>query len=260
MKLIRIISIVCFFVLVSVGSLLAQQLVQGAFVRADTTQKKLAIIFSADEFGDGADIITNALKKENVPASFFFTGRFYRNRAFTNVIRKLQADGHYLGAHSDQHPLYADWTKRDSTLITRQAFRKDLRHNYAAMKKFGITTANAHFFLPPYEWYNKEIVRWTKDEGLQLINFTPGTLSNADYTTPEMKNYRSSDAILQSVWDYERLRPAGLNGFMLLLHFGTDPKRTDKLYRRLPELIRFLKANGYELVRVDQLHFPDPRP
>lgn len=260
MRVIRTISVFCFSLLVMSASLNAQQLVQGAFVRADTTQKKLAIIFSADEFGDGAAIITHALKEENVKASFFFTGRFYRNRAFAHAIRQLKADGHYLGAHSDQHPLYADWTKRDSTLITHRAFRRDLRHNYAAMKRFGITASAARFFLPPYEWYNKEIVRWTAEEKLQLINFTPGTLSNADYTTPDMKNYRSSDTILQSVWDYERQRPSGLNGFMLLLHFGTDPKRTDKLYRRLPELLRFLKTKGYELVRVDQLHFPAPQP
>lgn len=237
----------------------AQQTVHGAIVRADTTQKKMAIVFTADEFGDGADIITDALKKENVKASFFFTGRFYRNKAFTKKIERLKSDGHYLGPHSDQHLLYCDWKKRDSTLVTQQQFRKDLRKNYAAMKKFGITKSDAHFFLPPYEWYNKEIARWTAAEQLQLINFTGGTLSNADYTTPDMKNYRSSDEILQSVRQYESQRPAGLNGFMLLLHFGTDPKRTDKLYRRLPELLQFLKSKGYELVTVDQLNFVLPK-
>lgn len=236
----------------------AQQIVHGAIVRADTTQKKIAIVFTADEFGDGADIITDALKKEGVKASFFFTGRFYRNKTFTKKIAQLKADGHYLGPHSDQHLLYCDWKKRDSTLVTQQQFRKDLRKNYAAMKKFGISKSDAHFFLPPYEWYNKEIARWTAAENLQLINFTGGTLSNADYTTPDMKNYRSSEDILQSVWQYESQRPAGLNGFLLLLHFGTDPKRTDKLYRRLPELLQFLKAKGYELVSVDQLNFPQP--
>ena len=238
---------------------IAQKILHGAIVRADTTQKKMAIVFTADEFGDGAAIITDALKKEQVKASFFFTGRFYRNKSFTSAIAQLKADEHYLGPHSDQHLLYCDWKKRDSTLVTQQQFRKDLRKNYAAMKKFGITKSDAPFFLPPFEWYNREIAGWTAAENLQLINFTSGTLSNADYTTPEMKNYRSSEDILQSVWQYESHQPSGLNGFMLLLHFGTDPKRTDKLYRRLPELIQFLKAKGYELVSVDQLNFPQPK-
>lgn len=233
--------------------LTAQQLLHGAIVRGDTTQKKLAIVFTADEFGDGAAIITETLQKEKVHASFFFTGRFYRNKSYTKAIRQLKLHGHYLGGHSDQHLLYNDWTKRDSTLVTQNEFRKDLQRNYAAMKKFGITKAAAHYFLPPYEWYNREIASWTSAEGLQLINFTHGTLSNADYTTPEMKNYRSSEVILQSIRQYEASRPAGLNGFILLVHFGTDPKRTDKLYRRLPELITFLKSKGYELVRADEL-------
>lgn len=258
MKIIR--TSVLFFLLVISVNVFAQQIVQGAIVRADSTQKKMALVFTADEFGDGADIITHALKKENVKASFFFTGRFYRNKLFTKAITQLKADGHYLGPHSDQHLLYADWSKRDSTLVTRAAFQKDLRKNYASMKKFGITKSDAHFFLPPYEWYNKQIADWTAAEGLQLINFTPGTISHADYTTPDMKNYRSSDEIFQSVWNYESQKPAGLNGFMLLLHFGTDAKRTDKLYRRLPELIQFLKSKGYELVTVNQLSFPSALP
>ena len=45
----------------------------------------------------------------------------------------------------------------------------------------------------------------------------------------------------------------GLNGFILLLHIGTDPARTDKFYRRLDELIEFLRSKKYEIVRVDDL-------
>ena len=40
---------------------------------------------------------------------------------------------------------------------------------------------------------------------LQLVNFSPGTRSNADYTYPEMGNkYVSSDAIMKSILQYER--------------------------------------------------------
>jgi peptidoglycan/xylan/chitin deacetylase (PgdA/CDA1 family) len=107
--------------------------------------------------------------------------------------------------------------------------------------------------LPPYEWYNDTIAAWTKELGLQLINFTPGTRSTADYTTPEMKNYQSSEAIYNSIINYEQSKPSGLNGFLLLLHIGTDPKRTDKFYKCLPELIKYLKARGYQFQTVEQL-------
>jgi peptidoglycan/xylan/chitin deacetylase (PgdA/CDA1 family) len=188
-----------------------------------------------------------------VKASFFFTGRFYRNPQFRPVIKQLKGEGHYLGAHSDEHLLYCDWTNRDSLLVSETVFKTDLLNNYAEMTGFGIKNEHAPFFLPPYEWYNDTISLWTKQLGLQLINFTPGTLSHADYTTPEAKNYRSSNLIYQSIIDFEKKRPSGLNGFILLMHIGTDPKRTDKFYHMLPQLIAWLKSKGYQPVRVDEL-------
>ena len=161
--------------------------------------------------------------------------------------------GHYLGAHSDKHLLYNDWTKRDSLLVKKQEFKKDVLQNYAEMKKFGVSKTDAAFFLPPYEWYNDSIAAWTKEMGLQLINYSPGTRSAADYTWPELKNYQSSEAIFQSILNYEQTKPAGLNGFILLLHIGTDPKRTDKFYHRLPELIQLLKTRGYQFKKINEL-------
>ena len=87
--------------------------------------------------------------------------------------------------------------------------------------------------MPAYEWYNDSIATWSNETGIQLINFTPGTFSNADYTTPDMKNYKSSETVMRSITGYEQSHRSGLNGFILLLHFGTDPKRTDKMYYKL---------------------------
>ena len=86
------------------------------------------------------------------------------------------------------------------------------------------------------------------DMGLQLINFSPGTRSNADYTYPEMgTKYVNSDTILNSVLQYEHQSILGLNGFILLMHIGTDPRRTDKFYYHLNDLIQELKKRGYML-------------
>ncbi len=222
----------------------------GAIIRGSKDEKKIALVFTGDEFADGGASIRKTLKQEKVKASFFLTGNFYRNPAFKNLIKDLKADGNYLGAHSDQHLLYADWKNRDSLLVTREQFEKDLKANYAEMEKFGLPKAK--YFLPPYEWYNKSISNWTKETGLQLINFTPGTRSNADYTYPQMgKSYRSSDEIVKSILDYEKENT--LNGFILLLHIGTDARRTDKFYHQLPVLLKYLKKNGYKAFTVEEL-------
>ena len=138
-------------------------------------------------------------------------------------------------------------------LVEKDQFRQDLLTNYKEMAGIGIKKGNALFFLPPYEWYNETIASWTNELGLHLINFTPGTRSHADYTIPGMKNYRGSESIYKSIIDYEKNSPVGLNGFILLMHIGTDPKRTDKFYNRLPELVKFLRAKGYQFQTVDNL-------
>lgn len=209
------------------------------------------MVFTGDLYGDGGNVILSTLNRRNIHGSFFFTGNFYRNRKFLKLIRHLVKAGHYLGAHSDKHLLYCDWSNRDSLLVTKTEFLEDLRNNYAEMEKFGIKKTEARYFLPPFEWYNDSIATWTRQEGLVLINFTPGTLSPADYTTPEMKNYRSSDTIMRSILEYEQSK--GMNGFILLLHIGTAPERTDKLYARLGELLDTLTDKGYSFVRIDGL-------
>lgn len=225
----------------------------GAIIRGDTTSKKMAIVFTGDEFADGAGIISDALKKENIKASFFFTGRFYNKKKFTTAINNLKLNGHYLGPHSNDHLLYCAWEKRDSLLVTQQIFNTDLQKNYQVMKKYGISQKDATIFLPPFEWYNDSIASWTNQLGLQLINYSPGTISAADYTWPELKNYRSSEAIMASIKKYESTGNNGLNGFILLLHIGTDPGRTDKFYQQLPGLLSWIKKKNYEMVRIDEL-------
>lgn len=194
------------------------------------------------------------LKDENIKASFFLTGNFYRNPVFKSLVLQLKKDGHYLGSHSDKHLLYCDWTKRDSLLVTKSQFVNDLKSSYREMEKFGITKSDAKYFLPPYEWYNQAVSNWTNELNLKLINFSSGTRSNADYTYPELgKSYKSSDEIYQSIMNYSESETSGLNGFILLLHIGTDPRRNDKFYDRLPELITYLKNKGYEMIKIDNL-------
>ncbi len=222
----------------------------GALIRGDQTQKKIALVFTGDEFADGGETIMRTLERNEVPGSFFLTGRFYRNPQFSTLIENLRDQGHYLGAHSDQHLLYCDWTEEQNLLVSRDSFTRDLETNYGAMSRFGIEKEDAPYFLPPYEWNNATITLWTQQMDLQMINYTPGTLSHADYTIPGEQNYRSSDQILASILDHEY--QYGLNGFILLSHIGTDPKRRDKFYYKLDALIKILKGKGYEFVKMGE--------
>lgn len=226
----------------------------GGIIRGDTTLKKIALVFTGDEFADGGDFIAKALQQQNIKGSFFLTGNFYRKPEFRKIIKRLKENGNYLSSHSDKHLLYCDWEKRDSLLVTQQQFSEDLQNSYNALKQWNINKDNAYYFLPPYEWYNDSIAKWTQQMGLQLVNFSPGTRSSADYTYPEMgSKYLSSNTILNSILEYERNSSNGLNGFVLLSHIGTDPRRKDKFYYHLPSLIRQLKNRGYQFVKINEL-------
>ncbi len=224
----------------------------GALLRGNA-HKKIALIFTGDEYAEGGQIILKTLKKYNAKASFFFTGRFYRNQAFTSLIKNIKQQGHYLGPHSNEHLLYCDWTKRDSLLVTRQQFTTDLQANLKTMKSLGINSKGVNWFVPPYEWYNDSIAKWTRQMGLQLVSFSPGTKSTADYTLPGESNYRSSDEIFMSIITKEKEEPNGLDGFILLMHVGAAPQRTDKFYNQLNKLMVKLQAKGYSFVALNEI-------
>jgi peptidoglycan/xylan/chitin deacetylase (PgdA/CDA1 family) len=226
---------------------------QGGIVRGAVTKKEIALVFTGHEFADGGNLVREVLKRKKARASFFFTGDFYRREENAVLISGLKGDGHYLGPHSDRHLLYCSWENREQLLVTKKEFSDDILRNYRAMNAFGLSMEDSPFFIPPYEWYNEEIANWAKERGLVLCNFTPGTFSNADYTTPDMSNYRSSARIYESIFEHERTDPHGLSGFILLVHIGTHPGRRDKFYRRLEELLSGLRMKGYGFVRIDEL-------
>jgi peptidoglycan/xylan/chitin deacetylase (PgdA/CDA1 family) len=223
----------------------------GALIRGNTSEKKINLTFTGDQYADGLPLILETLDKHQIKGSFFFTGNFYRNPKNAILIKKLKDGGHYLGAHSDKHLLYNDWSPQKKLLVTQYGFQKDLLDNYEVMAQHGIQKEDAPFFMPPYEWNSSEITQWTNQLDLSLINYTPGTISHADYTTPDMENYRSSAEIMESILSYEDKE--GLQGFLLLTHVGTDPNRTDKFYNRLEELITTLNGKGYKFVSLEEL-------
>ena len=129
-------------------------------------------------------------------------------------------------------------------------FNDDLKRNIAALRNAGLRQEEPRWFLAPYEWYNSAISRWSEEMGMKLVNFTPGTGTNADYTTPDMSNYRSSDQLISRLATFEEGAPQGLSGAIILIHPGTAPERNDKLWLRLGELIDFYMAKGYTFNRL----------
>lgn len=226
---------------------------EGGIVQADPSQKKICLVFTSHDKADGADHILSTLKHYKVKGSFFFTGKFFES--FPAVVKCIQADGHYIGSHSYGHLLYAPWQNRDSLIVTKQEFVSDMLKSYQVMAKFGISKERAPYFIPPYEYYNSTISSWARELGLQIVNFTPGSASNEDYTWPGMpmaeEKYRSSKWLYRNMMNWERQHT--LNGHFIMIHLGTDEARTDKFYLWLDKIISTLQKKGYSFVPLEEM-------
>lgn len=228
-------------------------IVEGGITRGDPTRKQLALIFTGGDYGEGTGHVLDTLDQHGIKVSFFFTGDYLRKPEHLEHLKRMIRQGHYVGPHSDAHLLYAPWEDRSKTLVSRDAFRADLQKNIDDLRKLGALKDPSQpvYFIPPYEWYNRDQSEWSREMGVVLFNFTPGSGSNRDWAPEDHKTFAPSRKIIDDVLAYEQKDPHGLNGFLLLLHVGSQ--RKDKTFLLLPELIAELKARGYAFARVDEL-------
>jgi len=120
------------------------------------------------------------------------------------------------------------------------------------LERLGVQKKDAKYYLPSYEWYNDDVVRWAGNAGVEVVNFSPVLRTAADYTYPEMGDrYRSSDELLEGLYKVEQ--EFGLQGNIILIHLGVDNRRQDKFYNKLDVIIEDLRTKGYSFVRIDDL-------
>lgn len=219
----------------------------GATVKINEDKKMIHLIFSADSTFEGAPIILDALKKRGIKGSFFLTGNFFRLTEHKPMLDRIIKEGHYVGGHSNGHLLYADWDRNRTNLVSDDSLKKDLKLNYVELSKVGIKASKAPYILPPYEWYNAQNIKAIEEFGIIPINFTPGIETSSDYTTPDMRGYKGSKELIEQLYNFEKQNT--LNGTIILIHPGTEPSRTDKLYNHLGEIIDYLTSLGYNFER-----------
>ena len=134
--------------------------------------------------GEHGRRFSTCLKERNIRAGFFVTGNFARMRP---ICRRSSiassSEGHYLGPHSDSHPLYCDWKDRQKTLVTRAFFTdgpgKESR--CPAQSRARCRPACRCSSSRPTNGTTASKSRGAGEMGVELINFTPGSGSNRDY-------------------------------------------------------------------------------
>jgi peptidoglycan/xylan/chitin deacetylase (PgdA/CDA1 family) len=224
----------------------------GAIIRGDVSAKKLALIFTGGDFGESTEPILDTLKQRKIKGALFVTGNFLRNEKLRPLLERAITEGHYVGPHSDSHPLYASWDERDKSLVTEAFFKKDLQKNIASLAAIGALKRDTPvLFIPPYEYYNGDQVAWSRKLDITLFNLTPGCGSSRDYIKEGAPHFVSSQTLYDDILACERKDPHGLNGFLLLIHLGSG--RKDPFHAKVGPLCDELSKRGYEFERVDRL-------
>lgn len=195
------------------------------FTKVNTSKKYVALTFD-----DGptykTDTIMKILKKNNIKATFFLTGRDIEN--LPNEAREIVSEGHEIGNHSYSHKrmIFKSYTfikkeiEKTDSLIRTAGYTGDICFRPPNGKKL--------LFLPYYlKLNNKKTIMW---------NIEPESYSKIANSPEKISKYI-----------IENSSP----GSIILLHVMHD--YSNIRINALDKIIHGLKEKGYEFKTVSEL-------
>ena len=185
------------------------------------TEKKIALTFDDGPTPYTLEVL-ELLKKYNAKATFFCIGK--NIAAHPEIIKKVIAEGHFVGNHSYSHSKFFDFYNADK--ITEELQKTD-----ELLEKF--TSKKANFFRPPYGVTTPSIRRALKITGHKVIGWNIRSLDGG--TT-------NQELILNRI--KKRVSPGGI----VLLH---DTATHSVLF--LEQFLQFLQQNKYQVVSIEEL-------
>jgi peptidoglycan/xylan/chitin deacetylase (PgdA/CDA1 family) len=216
--------------------------------RGPLDKPELVVSFDAGSSSRGARQILDALAERRIRTTIFLTGDFIRH--YPDVARRIAADGHEVGNHTDTHPHLTSYS-RDGRQTTRSGVDREYlaRELRAAAEAYRQTTGRtmAPLWRAPYGEHNPEIRAWAAREGYWHVGWTGGRagLDGLDWVSdPAARSYRSAGRVV------ERLVGNAESGGIILLHLGSD--REDPVAPRVPELLDALARRGFRFARASE--------
>lgn len=191
----------------------------------DSSTKKIALTFDDGPNPTTTPKILATLKEQQIHATFFQLGK--NVAAHPELAKQVHDEGHEIGSHTYNH---VQLNKADEQTIQKEIVETD-RAIYQAM---GLLP---QFIRPPYGAVNATVAKLA---GRPIIQWD---VDSRDWAT---KNAAKTLAQIQ-----QTVSPNGI----ILLH-DIQPSTAAVL----PQLIDWLKAQGYEFVTIDQLLHSQEKP
>jgi peptidoglycan/xylan/chitin deacetylase (PgdA/CDA1 family) len=185
-------------------------------------KKEIALTFDAGSDIAGIQIL-DVLKKYNVKATFFLTGKWAEE--FPSYAKRIADEGHEIGNHSYSHP--------DPVKISAETLKQEISKAEQAIKTASGKSPRPYFRFP-YGSYNAAALKTVGESGYPLS--IQWSLDTIDWQQPP------ADTIVS------RIEAGASNGDIILMHIGgiNTPDAVDRV-------IPILQAQGYQLVTLSEL-------
>ncbi|MBK5242749.1 polysaccharide deacetylase family sporulation protein PdaB [Clostridium sp.] len=191
----------------------------------DTKEKKIAISFDVSWGDDKTDEILKILDKYNAKATFFIVGAWIDQHP--DKLKTMFDSGHEIGNHSNKHPIM--------TTIPKEIMINEIAITDAKIRS--ITGQGTTIFRCPSGEYNNLVVETVESTSHKCIQWDVDSI-----------DWKEQGADIE----YNRIVSKTKPGSILLFH--NNAKYTPE---NLPKILDYLKAEGYEFVKISDLIYKD---
>lgn len=189
-------------------------------------------------FDDGPSIYTgqilDILNANDVKATFFVIAR--ENESYWPYYNRILDEGHVLGMHSythDYNQVYASLDAFEADVSRLSDFLYDRTGEYPTIYRFPGGSSNSVSHVPI-----SECIAYLNEQGITYYDWNA---LNGDAVTDEL----STDRLIENIMNSVRQNSTSI----VLMH---DMQSRHNTVESLQELIDTLKAEGYEILPIDE--------
>lgn len=209
------------------GNVTAEELKQyDAYYVGKPDEKVIYLTFDCGYENGNTEAILDALKKHNVPATFFVVGHYVESAQ--DLLKRMVEEGHTVGNHTYHHPDM-------SAISDLSAFQKEMDDVANAFKEV-TGTDMAMYYRPPQGKYSTNNLNMAKQLGYSTFFWS---LAYVDWNVDKQPSHEEALSKLT-----ERVHP----GAVVLLH--NTSKTNGEI---LDELLTKWEEMGYSFGTLEEL-------
>lgn len=195
-----------------------------AIYSVQTDKKVIALTFDISWGDKRTEPILDVLEQNGVKKATFFLSSPW-TKSHPEIVSRIMKSGYEIGSHGHKHVNYST--------LTDEQIRNEIKTAHTIITE--VTGKEPSLLRLPNGDFNKRVLKEAKDQGYTVIQWDTDSL---DWLN------KGVDNIVNTV--VSKAHP----GDIVLMHASDSSKQT---HEALPQIIKELKAKGYEFVTVSEM-------